>query len=108
MSLNFFQILFFCYIYIFAIPSSRSYEPKQLKDIIALTVKCINSGSKQLCTEGLDVTKEYKFYSGHSNNYPCQTRLLAIEANLIMGMNKTAKKTRAYKIIKEAKRFCKS
>ncbi len=58
------------------------------------------------CNSALSKINNYQRRSVINKNLSCQTRLLGLEANLIMVMNSNARKKEAKSIIQEVKKYC--
>tara|TARA_Y100001968_G_scaffold285376_1_gene285302 strand:+ start:482 stop:748 length:267 start_codon:yes stop_codon:yes gene_type:complete len=60
----------------------------------------------KFCNTALFKINNYQKKSVKNKNFSCQTRLLGLEANLIMAMNYNLKKREAKSIIKTVKKYC--
>ena len=58
------------------------------------------------CIEALNKIHNYQKNAAKNKKFSCQTRLLGLEANLIMAMNFTLKKEDAKKNIKAVRKYC--
>tara|TARA_B100000945_G_scaffold175737_1_gene140966 strand:- start:89 stop:415 length:327 start_codon:yes stop_codon:yes gene_type:complete len=58
------------------------------------------------CNEALFQVNNYQKISATNKKFSCQTRLLGLEANLIMAMNSNFKRTEAKSIIDAIKKYC--
>ena len=58
------------------------------------------------CHSALSKIHNYQINSVRNKNFSCQTRLLGLEANLIMAMNSNLKRNEAKSIIKALKKYC--
>ena len=58
------------------------------------------------CDSALFKIHKYQENSAKNNKFSCQTRLLGLEANLIMAMNSNLKRKEANSIIKAMKKYC--
>ncbi len=92
----------------FLLPDAYSYELNIFNDIEVLTSTCLNKSSSRSCREAIDLVHQLQLNSERSMNFPCQTRLLGLEANLIMSMNNSKKINKTYQIIKQVKKLCES
>ncbi len=88
------------------IAATHSSEFRLGKDIEKLAIQCLSQENLQSCREAIYLVHKLQLNSKDIMNYPCQTRLLGLEANLIMGLNKTGKKNKTFQMIKQVKRFC--
>ena len=59
-----------------------------------------------VCKEALVIIHSYQVEAGIDKDFPCQTRLLGLEANILMAMNNNFKKKKTYNIIKAVKKYC--
>tara|TARA_B100000965_G_scaffold396306_1_gene411031 strand:- start:3094 stop:3420 length:327 start_codon:yes stop_codon:yes gene_type:complete len=99
------QILYILYIYIFiSLTPLRALEKRDYH-LINMMVKSCYKDIKS-CDLSLSKIHSYQKKSAINNNFPCQTRLLGLEANLIMAMNYNLRKEEAKSIIKEVKKYC--
>ena len=60
----------------------------------------------ELCNSALIKIHSYQKKASINKKFSCQTRLLGLEANLIMAMNSNLKGKEAEKIIKAVKKYC--
>ena len=60
----------------------------------------------QSCNEALLKTNKYQKKAGLNQKFSCQTRLLGLEANIIMAMNSNLKRNEAKSIVQAVKNFC--
>ena len=58
------------------------------------------------CNDALIKINNHQKKSVMNKNFPCQTRLLGLEANLIMAMNANFKKNEVKSIIDSVKKYC--
>ena len=58
------------------------------------------------CNEALSKIYDYQKKAAINKKFSCQTRLLGLEANLIMAMNSNLKKNEAKSIIDDIKKYC--
>ncbi len=58
------------------------------------------------CKEALVRIHSYQEEAAIDKNFPCQTSLLGLEANLLMAMNNNLKKKKTYNIVKAVKKYC--
>tara|TARA_Y100001968_G_C18781978_1_gene447134 strand:- start:39 stop:287 length:249 start_codon:yes stop_codon:yes gene_type:complete len=77
---------------------------KDNKNINSLLNNCFN---KQIfCKKALLEIHTYQEKAERYKNFSCQTRLLGLEANLIMAMNFNLKRNKAKKIINAVRKYC--
>ena len=60
----------------------------------------------KLCDEALFKIHNYQKNAAINKKFSCQTRLLGLEANLIMAMNSKFKRKEAKSIIDSIKKYC--
>ena len=77
---------------------------KNYRDINIHVDKCILDSRN--CKEAFVLIHSYQEAAASSNNYPCQTRLLGLEANLIMAMNNNLKKKKLYDATNSVEKYC--
>tara|TARA_B100001029_G_C15008395_1_gene422597 strand:+ start:428 stop:676 length:249 start_codon:yes stop_codon:yes gene_type:complete len=58
------------------------------------------------CNKALFKIHNYQKYAAINKNFPCQTRLLGLEANLIMAMNSNLKRKDAKSMIQAVRKYC--
>ena len=58
------------------------------------------------CNSALFKVHNYQKNAAVNNKFSCQTRLLGLEANLIMAMNSNLKRREAKSIIQSIKKYC--
>ena len=94
---------FFTYLLIAFSPFMAS-QPKDLLVIDKLVKSCYRD--MKLCNKALIKINNYQKIAAFNKNFPCQTRLLGLEANLIMAMNSNFKIKEAKNIIETIKKYC--
>ena len=92
-------------IYFSFFPSTLVYAGLENHHEINLLVdKCfIDLGD---CKEALVRIHSYQVEAASDQDFPCQTSLLGLEANLLMAMNNNLKKKKTYNIVKSVKKHC--
>ena len=99
------QLLFVLYIYLYILLTPvRAFESKDYFLIDILVNSCYNNS--QSCDSALLQIHNYQKNAAIKNNLSCQTRLLGLEANLIMAMNSNFKRKEAKSIIYSIKKYC--
>tara|TARA_B100000579_G_C22194738_1_gene560169 strand:+ start:65 stop:397 length:333 start_codon:yes stop_codon:yes gene_type:complete len=99
------KILYVLYIYIFiALIPVMAFEPRDYL-LIDMLVKSCYSDSKS-CKKALSQIYTYQKNAATTKKFSCQTRLLGLEANLIMAMNSNLKRKDAKTIIQSIKEYC--
>ena len=73
-------------------------------EIDKLVLKCYED--KNFCKEALFRINDYQKNAAINKKFSCQTRLLGLEANLIMAMNSNFKRKEAKGIIHSIKKYC--
>ena len=93
------------FIYIF-IPLNPliAKESKDYLKIDMLVIRCYDDIKS--CKEALFKINDYQQNSAKNKKFSCQTRLLGLEANLIMVMNSNFKRKDAKSIIQSIKEYC--
>ena len=61
---------------------------------------------KQSCNQALSKIHDYQKNAAKNKKFSCQTRLLGLEANLIMAMNSNLKIKDAKSIIQSMRKYC--
>ena len=93
------------FIYIFIpLNSLMANESKDYLKIDMLVMRCYKDIKS--CKEVLLKINDYQQKSAINKKFSCQTRLLGLEANLIMAMNSNLKRKDAKSIIKSVKKYC--
>ncbi len=98
-----FLLVLYIYIYI-PLNSLIAKGSKEYIEIDTLVMRCykeINS-----CKEALFEINDYQKSAAKNKKFSCQTRLLGLEANLIMAMNSNFKRKEAKSIIDSIKKYC--
>ena len=60
----------------------------------------------RLCNKALIKINNYQINAAINKKFSCQTRLLGLEANLIMAMNSDFKRKEAKNILNSIKKYC--
>ena len=99
------KLTFVVYIYIF-IPLNPliAIESKEYIEIDILVSRCYKDIKS--CKEALFKINDYQKSAAINKKFSCQTRLLGLEANLIMAMNSNFKRKEAKSIIDSIKKYC--
>ena len=99
------KLVFVFIIYFFSslIPLQASQNRDFL--VIDLLVKSCYGDTKS-CNKALRKINNYQKSAVINNNFSCQTRLLGLEANLIMAMNSSLKRKEVKSIIQAVKKYC--
>ena len=99
------KFLLVLYIYIF-IPLNPliAIESKEFLEIDTLVMRCYKDIKS--CKEALFEINDYQKSAAINKKFSCQTRLLGLEANLIMAMNSNFKRKEAKSIIDSIKKYC--
>ena len=98
-----FVSLLFIYIYIPLNPVIANYSYDYL-EIDMLVLRCYKD--IKFCKKALFKINEYQKNAAKNKKFSCQTRLLGLEANLVMAMNSNFKKKEAKSIIDYIKKYC--
>tara|TARA_Y100001968_G_C18889598_1_gene495496 strand:- start:27 stop:398 length:372 start_codon:yes stop_codon:yes gene_type:complete len=96
---------FVLYIYLFISFSPLiANESKDYSEIDLLVLRCYKD--IKYCQKALFKINEYQKKAAINNKFSCQTRLLGLEANLIMATNSNLKRKEAKGIIDSIKKYC--
>ena len=100
-----FKILSISCLYLF-IPLNPllAFESRDYLVIDMLVNSCYKD--KGACNLALSKIHRYQRKAAINKKYSCQTRLLGLEANIIMAMNSNLKKKQYESIIKAVKKYC--
>ena len=98
-----FVFVFFIYLLFPLIPLTAS-ESKDFIVIDLLVKSCY--GNINSCNKALLKINNYQKNAAKNKNFSCQTRLLGLEANLIMATNSNFKRKEAKNIIDAIKKYC--
>ena len=79
-------------------------EPSDYKVIDMLVMSCYKDIKS--CKEALFKIHRYQKNAAINKKFSCQTRLLGLEANLIMAKNSNLKRKEAKSIIDAIKKYC--
>jgi len=79
-------------------------ESKDYLKIDILVMRCYKDIKS--CKEALFKINDYQQNSAINKKFSCQTRLLGLEANLIMAMNSNFKRKEVKSIIDSIKKYC--
>ena len=79
-------------------------QSKDFPEINLLVFRCYKDIKS--CKEALYKTNEYQKNAAKNKKFSCQTRLLGLEANLVMAMNSNFKRKEAKSIIDYIKKYC--
>ena len=95
--------VFFIYL-IILLPAVRSFESRDYLEIDMLIKSCYKH--TESCLISLYKINQYQKNAAKNKKFSCQTRLLGLEANLIMVMNSNLKRKEAENIISDIKQYC--
>ena len=95
--------IFFIYLCINLTPL-RAFEYKDYLIIDTLVKRCYKN--TESCNSALIKINSYQKNAAINKKLSCQTRLLGLEANLIMVINSNLKKKEAKSIIQAVKKYC--
>ena len=82
----------------------KAADSKFYNDIEMIVKSCYQDRS--FCKQALLKVNKYQKKASANKKFSCQTRLLGLEANLIMAMNDNLRKMDAKSIIYDVKRYC--
>ena len=100
---NKFQFLLFIYLVIPLTPLMALEDRDFL--LIDKLVKSCNRDIKS-CNQALLKINNYQINAAKNKKFSCQTRLLGLEANLIMAMNSDFKRKEVKHILDAIKKYC--
>ena len=95
--------VFFVYIFIPLNPMA-AIETNDYREINMLVFRCYKDIKS--CKKALFKINDYQKNAAINKKFSCQTRLLGLEANLIMAMNSNLKRKEAKSIIDSIKKYC--
>ena len=98
-----FVSLLFIYLFIPLNPLIANYSNDYL-EIDMLVLRCYKDIKS--CKKALFKINEYQKNAAKNKKFSCQTRLLGLEANLVMAMNSNFKRKEAKSIIDYIKKYC--
>ena len=81
-----------------------AFETRDFLIIDMLVESCYKD--QKSCEKALIKIHNFQKNAAINKQFSCQTRLLGLEANLIMAMNSNLKKKEAKSIIQAVKRYC--
>ena len=82
----------------------KANESTDYREIDILVLRCYKD--IRSCKEALFKVNDYQKNAAKKKKFYCQTRLLGLEANLIMATNSNFKKKEAKSIIDSIKKYC--
>ena len=99
------QIVTIFFIYLF-IPSTPliAFESRDYLIIDRLVKSCYSNTNS--CNAALFKINNYQKKAAINKKFSCQTRLLGLEANLIMAMNNNIKRKEGKSIVDAIKKYC--
>ena len=100
---KFVYLLIYIYLFIPLNPIIAKQSNNYL-EIDMLVLRCYKDVKS--CKESLFKINEYQKNAAKNKKFSCQTRLLGLEANLIMAMNSNFKRKEAKSIIDSIKKYC--
>ncbi len=95
--------IFFIYFFIPVTPIA-AYESKDYLLIDRIVNSCYNDNES--CNSALLKIHNFQRNAAINKNFSCQTRLLGLEANLIMAMNSNLKKNDAKNVMQAVRKYC--
>ena len=102
-SSNKIHFLYVFYLFI-SVTSVSAFESIDYQVIDTLVNDCYKNTKS--CNEALIKINNFQKDAAQNKKFSCQTRLLGLEANLIMAMNSNLKRNEANRIIKAVKKHC--
>ncbi len=98
-----FVSIFFIYIFIPLNPLIANVSKGYL-EIDMLVIRCYED--IKFCQDALFKINDFQKNAAKNKKFSCQTRLLGLEANLIMATNSNFKRKEAKSIIDSIKKYC--
>ena len=99
------KFVFVFYLYMVALLNPLiANESKDYYEIDMLVFKCYKD--KKFCSKALFKINEHQKNAAINRKFSCQTRLLGLEANLIMASNSNFKRKEAKSILHFIKKYC--
>ncbi len=99
------KFVYVLYIYIFlSLNPLIAFESKDYQEIDILLKRCYRDIKS--CNESLVKMNDYQKKAAINKKFSCQTRLLGLEANLIMASNSNFKRKEAKTIFDSIKKYC--
>ena len=89
---------------IILLPPVRSFESRDYLGIDMLIKSCYKH--TESCLISLYKINQYQKNAAKNKKFSCQTRLLGLEANLIMATNSNFKRKEAKNIVDAIKKYC--
>ena len=100
--IKYLTIFFFLLTFDLSPPQANEFKDHKIIDKIVL--RCYEE--MKFCNKALLKINDFQKNAAMKNKFSCQTRLLGLEANLIMAMNSNFKKKDARSIIDAIKKYC--
>ena len=88
----------------FSLTSRLAYESRDHKIIDMIVMSCYEE--MKFCNKALSQINDLQRNAAMNKKFSCQTRLLGLEANLIMAMDSKFKKKDARSIIDAIEKYC--
>ncbi len=85
---------------------ASAFERDSLVDLEKLTKKCIGIKKPNECRAALSFAEVLQLQAASRGNYACQSRLLGLEADLILIPLKAVRDQIVLKMLKEVEMFC--
>tara|TARA_Y100001968_G_scaffold16308_1_gene13003 strand:+ start:238 stop:573 length:336 start_codon:yes stop_codon:yes gene_type:complete len=99
------SVFFIFFIYLFMpLTPFLAFEPRDYLVIEMLLKSCYKD--TKACDLALSKTHNYQKNAAINKKFSCQTRLLGLEANIIMAMNYNIKRNESKIIIEDLKKYC--
>jgi len=99
-----FLFIFFIVLFFFYSTPLIAMKLRDFKEINMLVKDCYQKIS--MCNEALFKINNYQKNAAKNQKFSCQTRLLGLEANLIMAMDSNFKRKDASILIEEVRKYC--
>tara|TARA_Y100001968_G_scaffold309654_1_gene329694 strand:- start:1181 stop:1543 length:363 start_codon:yes stop_codon:yes gene_type:complete len=94
-------------IFFLAYPTYTSLSETSLKEnLFSLVNGCLSMDQLAACKKAISILEESQLDEALAENYSCQSRLLALQSELILIMQKLNKNQSSKNIVKEVKQYC--
>ena len=89
-------------------PNAFAFEADSLLKLDSLSIECLQTRSVTTCRKALINAEVLQREAASRGDYPCQSRLLGLEADLLMLSFDDGRDDSELTILKEIKLFCRN
>ncbi len=89
-------------------PTALAGEHEALSELDSLSIKCLKTRDRSICRRALFHAEVLQHQAALHGNYACQSRLLGLEADLLMISFKNVRRESLMAMLQASKKFCKS